>query len=98
MNKNQIWSVLRMALSFGGGILVTFGYLTTEQLNTLVTAIGEILGPLSTISALGWGLYTHTKAATVAKAADIVPIDPSAQRAVGITQPQLVPTNPKVNP
>ncbi len=87
-----------MALAFGGGILVTFGFLTPAQLNSAITSIGEIVGPLSSLAALVWGLYTHTKQATVAKAADIVPIDASAQRSVGITQPQLVPTNPKVNP
>ncbi len=98
INQNQMWSVLRMALSFGGGILVTFGYLTSQQLSTIIQSLSELLGPLAVIASTAWGLYTHTKAQTVAKAADIVPIDSHSQRSVGITEPQLVPTSPKVNP
>ncbi len=96
MNMNQVWSIVRMALAFGGGILVTFGYLTATQLSTVITSLSELLGPLSAIASLAWGLYTHTKAQTVAKAADIVPIPASIQASAGVTAPVLVPSNPVV--
>ncbi len=98
MNQMQLLSALRMALSFGGGILVTFGYLSSEQLTGITSALTQIIGPLAALASIAWGIYTHTKAATVARAADIVPIDSAAQRSAGIIHPQLVPTNPKVNP
>ncbi len=102
MNPNQIWSALRFGMSFGGGILVGKGYLTTDQLNTAINSASAIwtegaalVGPVLALIALVGHLVANTKKAVVAKAADIVQVSPQAQASVGITQPQLVPTNPK---
>lgn len=94
MNMNQVWSMVRMALSFGGGILVTFGFLTSSQLSTAITSIGEILGPLSVLASLVWSLFIHTKTQTVKAAADIVQIPVHEQAKAGILAPIVVPTSP----
>lgn len=94
MNKNQLWSIARFILSFGGGVLVTFGYLTNEQLNTIMTSLTEIVGPLTAIGAVVWSMIAHTKANIVAKAADIVPVPATSQAKVGISNPQITPTDP----
>jgi hypothetical protein len=99
-NVTQIWSVIRALLLFGGGILVTKGYLTSDQLTTLVADIAEIVGPIAAIIAIVWGLMVHTKAATVKRAADIVPIPPLVQAQAGIdpNKAQTLPRSPKETP
>lgn len=98
MNTNQLWSALRFTLAFGGGILVTFGFLSTEQLAQITTILTQIAGPISALGALGWSIYTHNKANTVSRAADIVSIPPAVQRSAGVTTPVLVPTSPPATP
>lgn len=94
MNTNQFWSVARFVLSFGGGILSTFGFLTTEQLAQATVYLTQIVGPLSALAALIWGIYTHTTASTVRSAADIVPIPAALQHQAGVVDPIHVPSNP----
>lgn len=102
MNKDQIWAMIRWGLTFVGGILVTKGYLTSADLNVVIsdagrifTSVAEMLGPLAAATTIISSLIIHTKAATVARAADIVPIPASTQKSAGVTTPVLVPTRPK---
>lgn len=94
-NKDQFYSMLRSAGIFLGGVLVTKGFLTAEQLDAVFKAVAEIAGPIATLIPIVVGLYTHTKKATVQRAADIVPISAPAQAMAGIETPQTTPTNPK---
>lgn len=102
MNRDQIWAVIRWVLTFGGGILVAKGYLSAPDLSTAISEAGkifvsvsEILGPITAIIGITSSMIVHTKAATVARAAEIVPIPSSVQRTAGVTSPVPVPTRPK---
>lgn len=55
MNFDMIWGLARHILTFGGGALVTGGWLTEGDLTTAVGAIGTLAG-------LAWSLYMKRKA------------------------------------
>lgn len=87
-NKDQILSSIRSLL------IALFAYAVGKNWisNDTATNLAALVIPLGLAI---WGIYDKTKAATVAKAADIVPISAAAQAKVGITEPQTTPTNPK---
>lgn len=87
-NKDQILSAVRTLLATVLGYAAGNGWISPDLAGTLLT-LGMALIPLV------WGMVDKTKANLVAKAADIVPIPPEAQKQVGIVSPQLTPTNPK---
>ncbi len=90
-NQDQILSAIRSIVIALTSFAVGKGWISDD----VAANIALLVIPLGLAI---WGILDKTKAATVAKAADIVPIDSSAQRSVGIVQPQLVPTNPKASP
>ena|SRR5882724_10481606 len=96
MNQTQVLALVRQVLMFAGAFLTTKGYLSAEQVGGLGLLLTQVGGPLLTVVPIIWSLFVHTKAATVARAADIVPIAPQAQREAGVASPVLVPTNPKI--
>lgn len=57
MKWDTIWQILRYILIAGGGFLTGKGYITAEQLTTIVGAIGSV-------GAIIWGLFV--KAGTTA--------------------------------
>jgi hypothetical protein len=60
MNQDTIWQLIRYALIAVGSFVVGKGYITSEQVTTIVGAIGAIFP-------IVWGLYVKagTKATTV---------------------------------
>lgn len=87
-NKDQILSAIRNILSAFMGFAIAKGWISSDtatNLLALVIPVGIVI----------WGMFDKTKAATVAKAADIVPIPANVQAQVGIANPQTIPTNPK---
>lgn len=54
MNMDQLWMLVRTSLTFGAGILVTRGLITSDQANTAV-------GALMTLVPIAWGFWTHTE-------------------------------------
>ncbi len=90
-NQDQIQGIARWGVSVAAGYVIGKGWLTQEQ---VLDFLPYVMG----LAPLIWGLFVHKKAATVARAADIVPITAASQASVGITQPQLVPTSPKATP
>lgn len=87
-NQDQIQSLVRQVLIFASAYAVGSGWLTNEQALQVITYIV----PLGMVV---WGLFVHRKAATVARAADIVPIPAAVQAGAGVASPVLVPTRPK---
>ncbi|QDM32109.1 hypothetical protein FNL55_12755 [Tardiphaga sp. vice352] len=57
MKWDSIWQILRYILIAGGGFLTGKGYITAEQVTTIVGAIGSV-------GAILWGLFV--KAGTTA--------------------------------
>lgn len=53
MKWDTIWQILRYVLIGGGGFVVAKGWLTNEQLLTIVGAIG-------TVGAALWGLFVKS--------------------------------------
>jgi len=91
LNRDQILSAVRSILIALFTFAVGKGWISTDtaaNLAALIIPIGIAV----------WGLFDKTKANTVAKAADIVPIPVASQIAVGIPpdKVQAIPSNPKV--
>lgn len=78
MTSDTIWQMLRYVLLLAFGPLVTKGYLTSDQVTT-------VLGALGALFTVGWGLYVKfgTKATTAAAAAH--PAVPVVSGATGKT-------------
>ena len=53
MKWDTVWQILRYLLIAGGGFLTGKGYITAEQLTTLIGAIGSI-------GAVVWGLFVKS--------------------------------------
>lgn len=62
MNQEQITSLIRQALLFAGGVLVSRGYVDSE---TMLAIVGAVL----TIGASAWAIYSRRTAGLVASAA-----------------------------
>jgi hypothetical protein len=69
MNSEQILSILRQMMLFGGGWFVSKGWFDTAGLN-------ELVGSLSALIAAVWAIYTRRNTGLIASAADV----PSVQR------------------
>lgn len=62
MNWEQISSILRHVLTFGGGFAVAKGWVSAETMTGLV-------GAIITVGGVVWSLFNKTDAAIVASAA-----------------------------
>jgi hypothetical protein len=76
MSWEQISSILRHILTFGGGFIVAKGWLDAE-------ALAGIVGAIITIGGAIWALFNKTEAAIVSQAAAIpsvqsIKLEPSA--------------------
>jgi len=91
-NQTQLLATVRTVLMFlagtSAGSAIAHALGITLDASTVTVLAGIIVG----LATWAWSLATHTKAATVARAADIVPISAGAQNQVGIMNPQTIPT------
>lgn len=76
MNWEQISSILRHVLTFGGGFVVAKGWVSAE-------AMTGIVGAIITIGGVIWGLFNKTPSSIVASAAALpevqsIKLEPSA--------------------
>jgi hypothetical protein len=64
MNQDTIWQLIRYGLIAAGSFFVGKGYISSEQVTTIVGAIGAVFP-------IAWGLYVkaNTKAVPAATAA-----------------------------
>lgn len=76
MNSDMIWQILRYVLLAGGGWLTSKGYVSGDQVSTIVGAIG-------TLFTAGWGIFV--KAGTKAVPAEVAarPDVPTVSAATG---------------
>jgi hypothetical protein len=79
MNWEQISSVLRHILTFGGGFIIAKGWISAESMP-------GIIGAIITVGGVIWGMFTKTDAAVAASAQKINGVDvvttPAASAAV----------------
>jgi hypothetical protein len=80
MNTEQVTSLIRQILLFGGGIAVGKGWIDNETMLAIV-------GALVTLATSAWAFKTRTKASIVASAASKVEVPASSQREAGIAVP-----------
>jgi hypothetical protein len=76
MKWDTIWQILRYILIAGGGVAVGKGWITNEQLLTLVGAIGSI-------GAVVWGLFVKSGTTAVPDAVAARPDVPTVSAATG---------------
>lgn len=88
MNTAMILSLVRAVMQIAGALGV--GILSQTQSDAIITVLPGVLNAIATV----WGAFASTKAAIVAKAADIVPIPVHEQVKAGVTKPVVVPSNP----
>lgn len=96
-NKDQILSVVRMLLQWFAATTAGVALFKAIGIQPDPGTLAVVAGIIAGVIAFVWSLIDKTKAATVAKAADIVPITANAQAQVGIdpNNAQTIPTNPK---
>lgn len=80
MKWDTIWQILRYLLIAGGGIAVGKGWITNEQLLTIVGAIGSV-------GAIGWGLFVKSGTTAVPDAVAARSDVPTVSAATGAVQP-----------
>lgn len=76
MKWDSVWQILRYILIAGGGFLTGKGYITAEQVTTIVGAIGSI-------GAVVWGLYVKAGTQAVPDAVADRPSIPTVSAATG---------------
>lgn len=88
MSWEQISSILRHILTFGGGFIVAKGWISAE-------ALPGIIGAIITIGGVIWGAFNKTTAAIISQAAALpevqsVKLEPSAPASVVADTPSNV--------
>lgn len=71
MNWEQISSVLRHILTFGGGFIIAKGWISAE-------AMPGIIGAIITVGGVIWGMVTKTDASVAASAQKIDGVEVNA--------------------
>lgn len=76
MKWDTVWQILRYLLIAGGSFLVGKGYISTEQVETIV-------GGLGTIAAVLWGIYVKSGTTAVPDTVAARPDIPTVSAATG---------------
>jgi len=69
MNQEQVLGLLRQILPVFGGIAVTLGWLTSDQVAAGTATALQIAGPLMIVGSTIWSLFSKTKASLVSTVA-----------------------------
>lgn len=80
MKWDTVWQIARYLLIAGGGFLTGKGYITAEQLTTIVGAIGSV-------GAILWGLFVKSGTTAVPDAVAARPDVPTVSGATGAVTP-----------
>lgn len=80
MTWDTIWQILRYLLIAGGSFLVGKGYITSENVEVIVGAIGAI-------GTVVWGIYVKSGTKAVPAATAARPDVPTVSGATGAVQP-----------
>lgn len=80
MKWDTIWQIIRYVLIAGGGFLTGKGYITAEQVQTIIGAIGSI-------GAVLWGLYVKAGTTAVPDATAARRDVPTVSAATGVVIP-----------
>jgi hypothetical protein len=79
--SDQTWAAIRYALIAVGSFLAGKGYVTMDQVNTVIENLPAIIGGITTLVTAIWGLYVkwNTRAVPAITAArrDVPTINPA---------------------
>ncbi len=69
--SDQLWQTIRYVLLIGGGFMAGRGWVTMDQVNTLIDNLPGIIGAVTSAATAIWGLYVKfgTKSVPAATAA-----------------------------
>ena len=85
--SDELWQILRYILLIGGGFFAGKGWVTMDQVHTLIDNLPGIIGSLTATGTAIWGLYVKfgTKSVPAATAArsDV----PTVSTVTGAIQP-----------
>lgn len=89
MSSEQVLVLVRQALPALGGIAITFGWLTKDQVSELTASMLGLSGPSMIFGSALWGLYVRRKAGILASAAAIpevkaITLDPTAPETLAL--------------
>lgn len=71
INNEQLKTIGRWAITFGGGVLVGKGYITAEQLKSVSTDLQTIVPAMISLAALAWGIINKTNKNQVVAASNV---------------------------
>lgn len=66
--NDTIKSLIRQALTFGGGILVGKGILSASDLTNIVGPLTDAIGAIAVASSVIWSVSHHTATVSIPKA------------------------------
>ena len=65
LNKDQTMSLVRQILMFVAGLLITKGWLSSNNATALVTDVVTAIGSIAAAAPIVWGIYAHTQTAMI---------------------------------
>ncbi len=91
MSSEQWLAIVRQMLPVIGGIAITFGWLTNDQVSDLSAAVLSALGPVMILGSAGWAIYMKKKSEIIKSAAALpevknITLDPAAPDTKAINQ------------
>lgn len=84
MNKDSVWQIIRYGLIALGSFIVGKGYITSDQVTTLVGALGAIFP-------IAWGIYVKSNTTAVPDTTAARPDVPTVSAATGTVIPATEP-------
>lgn len=100
MSNEQWLAILRQMLPIIGGIAITFGWLTKDQVSDLSVAVLSAVGPMMVLGSAGWAVYMRKKSEIIKSAAALpevkkITLDPTSPATEAINQ--ATPANVEVD-
>lgn len=75
MTHDQWMGIIRQILPMIGGLMVALGWMTTDQMNSLVQVIMQIAGPIVTIAGVIWAAIANSKKSILQSAAQMPEVE-----------------------
>ncbi len=69
MNSSQLQSIAKVALTFIGGIMASFGWISSDDMSKVTADVLAVIGPATALVTLVWGIYQHSTANKIASTA-----------------------------
>lgn len=71
MTTDQTMGFVRQLIPFVGGIAVTLGWLTTDQVSKAATVFLKISGPIAILIGFAWSMLANSQSSIIERAAQM---------------------------